>query len=170
MIHAFLLRLRRDESGSVITEFAIWSAALFLVIMSGLDFGGYYIARSSINEAISAAAVQAFQKREEAPFTTLPAYVRSLADDQSLAVDLICNGDNTPCTNTNRTCACLKNDGTYVSQTSCDKVCDGTGMTEKSVAGYYLTIKASRTYQPLLLPKGMLSGTALDQSTTVRLQ
>lgn len=169
MTRSFFHRLRRDEGGSVITEFAIWTSALFIVIMTALDFGGYYIARSSINEAISAAAVQAFQKREDAPFATLPAYVRNLADDQSLTVELTCNGSETPCTNdADRRCACLKTDATYVGQ-SCGSAC-GSGMTEASVAGYYLTIKASRPYQPLLVPQGMLSDKALDQSTTVRLQ
>lgn len=175
MIESFLLRLRGDQSGSVMSEFAIWTAMLFIVIMTALDFAGYYSARGAINEAVSATALQAFQQRDKTDassnqfYNEVPAYVRNLADDQSLAVELSCNGVANSCTNTNRTCACLTSEAKYVA-TACSAECKGTGMTANSVAGYYLTIKASRNYDPLLLPRGVLAGTALDQTTTVRLQ
>lgn len=169
MIWMPLFRIRRDENGSVLTEFAIWASAFFLVAMAALDFGGYYIERSSISEAISAASVQAFQEREETSFSALPAYVRNLAEDQTLSVELSCNGVANSCTNTNRTCSCLKNDGSYVAQ-SCSTVCTGSGMTSNSLAGYYLTIKASSSYEPVLVPRGILANAPLSQSTTVRLQ
>lgn len=166
---AVVLNLRRDREGSVMTEFAIWTSVLFVAIMAGMDFGGYYIARGAVNEAISAAAVQAFEKRDEADFSTIPAYVRNLSENQSLAVTISCNGTVGSCTNTNRTCACLKTDATYAANT-CGSPCSGSGMTPNSVAGYYLTIKASQNYEPLLVPNSLLAGTALTQATTVRLQ
>lgn len=172
MIGSLLLRLRRDERGSVMSEFAIWTAMLFIVIMSALDFAGYYSARGAINEAVSAAALQAFQQRDKTEdqfYDEVPAYVRNLADDQALAVELSCNGAANSCTNMNRTCACLTTEAKYVAA-QCSAECKGPGMTANSVAGYYMTIKASRNYNPLLLPKGVLAGTALDQTTTVRLQ
>jgi len=166
---ALALHLRRDREGSVMTEFAIWTSVLFIALMAGMDFGGYYIARGAVNEAISAAAVQAFESRDEADFTAIPGYVRNLSERPSLAVTISCNGTTGSCTNTNRTCACLRTDATYSANT-CGSPCSGAGMTPNSVAGYYLTIKASQTYEPLLVPDSLLAGTALTQATTVRLQ
>lgn len=166
---AFLRRLRDERRGSVLTEFAVWSSSLFIVIMIGLDFGGYYLARGGINEAISAAAVKSFQTREAVAFNDLPGYVRNLAQNQSLAVTVSCNGTAGSCTNTSRTCACLKGDATYVAS-ACGATCTGAGMTANSVGGYYLTVRAQASYTPLMLPRSAMPATGMAQATTVRLQ
>ncbi|MBT0668545.1 pilus assembly protein [Novosphingobium profundi] len=164
-----LVRLRDDHAGIALTEFAAWTSVLFVLIMVALDFGGYYIARGSINEAISAAAVRAFNAGENVDFANLPAYVRNMAENQDLAVSVSCNGEEGACTNTNRTCACLRSDATYTSFT-CGATCTGNNVTANSVAGYYLTIRASQSYTPVLVPQSLLSGARLSQATTVRLQ
>lgn len=165
-----IYRLRGDCAGVVMTEFAVWTSGLLLALMVGLDFGGYYIARGSINEGISAAAVKAFDGRDEVDFDAIPAYVRNMADNQVLDVTVSCNGVSGACTNNeNRTCACLRNDATYAEAT-CGEICTGSNVTENSVAGYYLTIRAAQTYSPVLVPQGMLSGTQMSQATTIRLE
>ncbi len=164
-----LRKLRRDQRGTAVTEFALWTTALFLVVMSAMDFAGFYMQRGQINEAVSAAAVQTFQARDNVNFQSTSGYIRNLAENQNLSVAMSCNGVANSCTNLNRTCACLKTDGTYVART-CGSVCTGAGITNGSTAGYYLTIAADQPYEPVLLPSGVMGNSDVAQSVTVRLQ
>ncbi|MBO9602490.1 MAG: pilus assembly protein [Novosphingobium sp.] len=152
-------------------EFAMWSALFFLVSLAGLDFGSFYLQRSSADEAVSAAAVSAFATRTSVNFDGMQGYVRALAGDNSLTVTTVCNGSTgTACTNSGRTCACLKNNGTYVAAASCSATCSGTGMTSGSTAGYYLQIVATKPYQTMILPPGFVMPSKIRQTATVRLQ
>ena len=164
-----LTPLRRDENGVAAVEFSLWSVGFFLIVMVAIDFGMFFIERGKINEAVAATAVAAFEDADNVNFNVLPSYVRSLADNQTVAVTTSCNGVAGSCTNLNRACACLKNDGTYVDD-ACGNICVGTGMTAGSTAGYYLTIEASQGFTPLVLPNGILSNKSLSQKATVRLQ
>lgn len=163
---ALLRKFIADRAGVAATEFALGTTLLFMVILAGLDFGGYFMQRGQINEAISAAAMESFKQRESQPSqSTLQTYIRNLADSQSVTVATTCNGGS--CSGT-RTCACLRNDGTYTSAT-CGAVCS-TGATSGSTAGYYLTIRASDPFRTVLLPKGVFAGDIVSQAVTVRLQ
>ena len=169
MIREWLAKLRSDKSGVAAVEFALWTTFLFSVVMAALDFGGFYIQRGQIDEAVSAGALQSFDKRDNANFSGMEDYVRSLAEDQSLAVTVSCNGSANSCTNLNRTCACLRSNGTFAAQ-SCGSTCTGSNVTTGSTSGYYLTVEAEKSYKPMLLPKGLLNGAKISQSVTVRLQ
>ena len=162
-------RLRRDEGGAAAIEFALWSTAFFFAIMAAMDFGMYYLERGKMNEAVGAAAVASFSDADNVDFGQLPAYVRSLADNQSIVVSTACNGSAGSCTNLNRSCSCLKSDGTYVA-TTCGNMCTGAGVTAGSTAGYYLTIDASQGFTPIILPKGILANSTIAQHATIRLQ
>lgn len=164
-----LRRLKADENGAAVVEFSLWTVLFFMVSLAGLDFGAFYLQRSAADEAVSAAAVSAFSKRTNVNFSDLPAYVKALSDDPALTVTTACNGVNASCTNLSRTCACLKSNGTYVSGT-CGAACSGTGITTGSTAGYYLTVTASKAYDPMILPSGTLVPATVKQSATVRLQ
>ncbi len=165
----FIYRLRRDEQGMVAVEFALWSVAFFFVVMVALDFGAFYIERGRMNEAVGAAAVSSFNDADNVNFANLPGYVRSLTGENSTAVATSCNGVAGSCTNLNRVCACLKNDGSYVTAT-CGNICTGTGVTVGSTAGYYLTINATRTFDPMILPQSAIAGATISQQATIRLE
>jgi len=170
MTRRFPSRLIADESGTAAVEFSLWSVLFFLVAMAGLDFGAYYLERGAVDEGVSAAAVSSFSQRSNVNFTDIPAYVRTLSDNQALTVSTSCNGVAGSCTNVStRSCACLNAAGAYVA-TACGSTCAGTGMPVGSTAGYYLTIDASKPYQPMLLPDGLLTPSQIRLNATVRLQ
>ena len=167
MTRQFLSRLHRDESGAALVEFSLWTVLFFFAAMAGLDFGSYYLQRGAADEGVSAAAVSAFAKRDNVNFADLPAYVRSLSDDPALTVTTSCNGVAGSCTNLSRTCACLNGTGGYVAA-ACGASC--SGMTAGSTAGYYLTIRASKPYEPLMIPTNGITGEQISLVATVRLQ
>lgn len=165
----FFRRLSGDQRGAAAIELGIMTSGFFLLAMGAFDFGGAYMQRGQINEAVSAAAVKSFESRDNVGFSDLQSYVRNLSDNQSLNVSLSCNGVANSCTNFNRTCSCLKTDGSFVSA-ACDNTCSGADLTPGSTAGYYLTIKGEQPYQTVLLPKAVLSSSMVSQSVTIRLQ
>ncbi len=165
---SFLCKLGADRAGVAVTEFALGTTLLFMVVLAGLDFGGYFMQRGQINEAVSAAAMESFKQRENVSFGGLQAYVRNLSDSQTVTVTTSCNGVAGSCTNLNRTCACLQTNGSFT-PTSCGTACSG-GATSGSTAGYYLTIQASDAFRKVVLPKGVFSGDTVTQAVTVRLQ
>ena len=161
--------LREDESGVVVVEFALWSTMFFLVVSVAMDFGSLFLERGKMNEAVSATAISAFKTADNVSFGSLPGYVRALSAEPAMSVSIICNGTAGSCTNFSRPCACLKADATYVTA-ACGNTCTGSGTTAGSTAGYYLTIEATQTFDPLIVPKGMLDGASIVQRATVRLQ
>jgi Flp pilus assembly protein TadG len=163
-IIATLRRLRDEQDGAALVEFGLVTAFLFLMFLTGLDFGAYYQQRAGINEALSGASIRAFETRDTVDFAGMTSLVRKLADDPTLQVTLECNGTVNGCTNSSRTCACLTSSGTFTSA-MCNASCTGG-----STAGYYLTIRAKRTFEAAVLPGGVLSGTSMEQHVTVRLE
>lgn len=161
--------LRRDEQGAVVVEFAFWVVGFFFVAMIAIDFGFYFVQRTKLNMAVGSVAVAAFNTPGNVDFTNMPSAVRSLGGLSSTTVTVGCNGVANSCTNASRTCACLKQDGTYVTA-ACGNSCTGTGVTTGSTAGYYMTVRASVIYQPMVIPQAMLSSPAMAQQATVRLQ
>ena len=161
--------LKSDQSGAVAVEFGIWVVAFFLAVSVAMDFGMYYLERGKMNEAVSGAAVASFTDADNVNFTLLPGYVRNLADNQAMTVTTSCNGTTGSCTNLNRSCACIKNDGGYVA-TTCGNMCTGTDVTAGSTAGYYLSINASQSFSPMILPRSLLADSTIQQHATVRLQ
>ncbi|MDT0576839.1 TadE/TadG family type IV pilus assembly protein [Croceicoccus sp. F390] len=162
-------RLGADEQGAVAIEFALWSLGFFLALLAAFDFGSFYLQRSTTGEAVSAAAVQSFVTRDDVNFTALPAYVRTSAEIPSLDVELACNGVAGSCTNLSRRCACLNKDGGYT-QANCGTICPVGRASTGSTAGYYLSIRASAPFSPMLLPDGVLKDSVVQQHGTVRLQ
>lgn len=161
--------LRSCRRGAATVEFALWTALFFALVMVALDFGLYHIQSERADQAVAAAAVQSFQQGSGASFASIPAYVQAFAADSRLTVTTSCNGTAGACTNLNRTCACLKGDGSFVAL-ACGTSCTGTGVTAGSTAGYYLTITASRSFTAVVVPRGMLNNALISRSATVRLQ
>ena len=167
--HSLIKRLRDDEQGAVVVEFAFWVVGFFFVAMIAIDFGFYFVQRTKLNMAVGSVAVAAFNTPTNVDFTNMPAAVRSLGGLSTITVAVSCNGVANSCVNSSRTCACLKNNGTYVAA-ACGSTCTGTGVTTGSTAGYYMTVRASLTYRPMVIPTTLLTAPAMDQQATVRLQ
>lgn len=161
-------RLATDDRGTAAVEFALWCTLFFLTITVALDFGLFYVKRGAINEAIGAVAVSSFETRETVPFNQIPSFVQALSDEPDLVIDIRCNGQP-GCVNDERTCACMKGDGTFV-PLACGTACTAAGTTAGSTAGYYLTISARQSYQPVLVPGSTALPAEIAQHTTVRLQ
>lgn len=161
--------LAADARGAATIEFALLTLFFFAFVLLALDVATYFVQRSQLAAAVSAASVSAFANRTSVPFDTLPAYVQNAARlTPAPQVSIACNGVAGACTNSSRSCACLSRTGTYTAAT-CGSVCTG-GATANSTAGYYLQISAASSYQAVVLPNGMLNGTAIAQSVVVRLQ
>lgn len=161
--------LARCEAGVVAVEFALLSSLFFLALCIAMDFGQLYLERSKMNEAIAGAAVSAFSTAATADYASMQGYVRALANNQALNVTTACNGTVGSCTNQNRTCSCLRTDGTFAAH-ACGTSCTGGSVTAGSTAGYYLTVSATQTFQPLIVPNSLLGDTQIVQHATVRLQ
>lgn len=169
MMQKRMARLRRDEGGVATVEFALWTTLFFFVAIVAIDFGAFFIERGRMNEAVGAAAVASFSSADNVNFANLPTYVRGITGESSTAVTTSCNGVDNACTNFARTCACLKSDGSYVTA-ACGNICTGEGVTGGSTAGYYLTIKATRPYQAMMVPDSAIDNALISQAATVRLQ
>lgn len=165
----FFNLLRKDIRGAVIIEFALWSSLFFVVVLAGLDYGQFLYQRSKINEAVATAALSSFNKRDEVNFSAIPDYVRAMANDPELDVTTSCNGIVGGCSNNNRNCACLNERGDYTSAI-CGAPCSGTGGPDNTQAGYYLTISARRSNDPMLILHGVMSKADQQRSATIRLQ
>jgi Flp pilus assembly protein TadG len=159
--------LLRERRGVATIEFALLTLFFFAVMLLALDFGAYFIQRSRIGSAVSAASLSTFSARTNVPFTNIAGYVQNAAQLPALQVSVTCNGSMS-CANSSRSCACLTKTGSFVGA-SCGATC-GTDTTASSTAGYYLRISATTPYQAMVLPKGMLNGTPITQSVTVRLE
>lgn len=158
-----------EELGAATIEFALLTLFFFICSLVALDFANYFVQRSQLAAAVSAASISAFSNRTAVPFQDLPTYVRNagrLSDPPQ--VSLSCNGTVNGCVNNGRTCACPSKTGAYV-PASCGSSCPA-GNTSASTAGYYLQITASSRYRAVILPRGMLNGTAIVQSVAIRLE
>ncbi|MFC3099174.1 TadE/TadG family type IV pilus assembly protein [Alteraurantiacibacter palmitatis] len=168
MFKRFLSCLRKDQRGVAAVEFALWTTLFFFAVMVALDFGSYYMHRGKLSTAVGAAAVSAYNQPNNVAFNSMQGYVRSLSGFADATVTNSCNGVAGSCTNLNRTCACLKNDGTFVAA-ACNTSCSGSGVTAGSRAGYYYTITASAPFSPMIIPDSVLDGSTMSQRATVRL-
>lgn len=159
--------LLRDRRGVATIEFALLTTFFFAVMLLALDFGAYFVQRSQIGSAVSAASLSAFGARTSIPFTDLPGYVQRAARMPGLQVSVRCNG-SMRCANSARSCACLTRTGSFIGAT-CGAGC-GSDSTAGATAGYYLQITATTPYRAMVLPNGVLNGTPITQSITVRVE
>ncbi|WP_333571739.1 TadE/TadG family type IV pilus assembly protein [Sphingomonas sp.] len=160
---------RPQEEGAATIEFALLTLFFFLSALLTLDVASFYIQRSQLAQAVSAASMSAFSNRTAVPYQSLPGYIQNAARlPTAPQVGIACNGVANGCVNTGRSCACLTKVGSY-SSAACGSSCPA-GTTPNSTAGYYLQITASSRYRAMVLPNGMLNGMPITQSVTVRLE
>lgn len=168
MLRRLAYLLRRDQRGVAAVEFALWTTVFFFAVMVVLDFGSYYMHRGKLSTAVGAAAVSAYNQPNNVAFNSMQGYVQSLSGFPNATVTNSCNGVAGSCTNLNRSCACLKTDGTFTAA-ACNSACGGAGVTAGSRAGYYYTITASAPFNPMIIPDSVLDASTMQQRATVRL-
>jgi Flp pilus assembly protein TadG len=164
--------LRAEQRGAATIEFALWSVLFFMVAVVALDFGLFTIQRGHLSEALSGASIAAFNKSSTVDYSAIPTYIQAVSavpNPASMSVAVGCNGGNNNCTNTNRTCACLSQSGTFIPSDKCGDPC-GSGATPNSISGYYLTIGATYPFKPMFVTRGILGNKPITQTATVRLQ
>ncbi len=162
------LRFLRDRRGVATIEFALLSSLFLLATLSSLDAGMFLIRRSQLSNALDTAALSSFMARSNVGFANLPTFVTQASRLANATVSVGCNGGAGNCVNSNRQCACLGKAGGYVAAT-CGATCAGN-VTSGSTAGYYMTIRATSAYTPIVLPTGAFAGASTDQQITLRLQ
>lgn len=163
-----LLRLFRDRRGVAATEFALLSSLFLVFTLVSLDMGTFLMKRSQLSNALDSAALASFAQRTNVNFTGLPTFVTQASRMSGTTVTVGCNGGTGNCVNTNRTCACLTKTATFVAAT-CGATCTGA-VTANSVAGYYMTISASASHTPVIMPGRLFDTLPTSQKITVRLQ
>lgn len=164
-----LCPLVADERGVATIEFALLSVLFFFVMTAGLDIAMWYHQRLRLDSAVEQGAMIAFNGRTAVDQSAIGTYVGAAAKlSTAPTVTVGCNGGTSNCVNTSRSCACLG--GTSSAPTYTAATCNAT-CSDGSLAGYYMTIKATATSNTLLVPAAMLGG-ALTQTRTavVRLE
>lgn len=161
--------LAGDERGMATIEFALLSVLFFFVMTAGLDIAMWYHQRLRLDSAVEQGAMIAFNGRTAVNQSAIGTYVGAAAKlSTAPTVSVGCNGGTSNCVNSSRTCACLG--GTSAAPTYTTAACNST-CGDGSLAGYYMTIKATATSNTMLVPAAMLGG-ALTQTRTavVRLE
>ncbi|MBB3957806.1 TadE family protein [Novosphingobium sediminicola] len=168
-----LLRdLRAHLVGTATIEFALWSILVFVLLLPCLDLAAYLVAGSSMGAAVDQAAILAYDMRNSDTIDTtrLSGYVASTAwvPNGTPSTKITCNGEQQSCAASlaNRPCACVSGlSPIYTPAAVCGMACP-SGAT----SGFYLTVQAQVTYQPMIVPDRWLAGSTLARSVTVRLQ
>ena len=168
-----MIRLRtlsRDARGSATIEFAFASLFLFGIMMVALDFGVYAQQNLRLGNAIEQGAVLAFNNRTASTIdtTTITNYVSAVAGG-SPAVSYQCNGATCSSTVTSKCVAAPAAAGGWPSFSSPTTSNNVSVCSDGSVPGYYLVIRATKTYHAVIVPNQYLNGTSMFQQAVVRL-
>jgi len=166
-----LLSFLRHQNGNATVEFAFASLFLFGIIVVALDFGIYAQQSLKLGSAVEQGGIIAFNNGPNSLDTaSIGAYIAATTGN-SPTVTYQCNGGSCPGTATDKKCigAPAAPGGwptftTPATDASGNKVCS-TGASP----GYYLVIRASRTYRSVVVPNRYLNGGTMRQQTVVRL-
>jgi len=161
-------RILHERRGVAAVEFALWSTLIFLSLVPALDFGVYLLTGSRLGAIVQQSSIMAFNMRDRdvidpAPLTN---YVTASMPGNGIQAQVICNGGASSCTarKAERQCACVTGLSTYSTSNCAGSCADG------STPGFYLTVRASRSYSPAVVPTRLLEGETISRAVTVRLQ
>jgi len=162
--------LLRQQRGVATIEFAFASVFFFAILMVGLDFGVYAQQNLKLGSAVEQGAMIAFTNRSGAVNTTqIGNYVTSMAGGTP-TMSYRCNG-STDCSGT-ATQMCIgapATSGGWPTFTSPNGTGSSATCTSGATPGSYLVIRATRTYQSVVVPNKYLSGGTMQQQAVVRL-
>lgn len=167
-----LASLRSDRRGTAAIEFAMISMFLFVVISAALDFALFVSYKQRLGQAVEMASLGAFEQRAAAQTyqSTMQNYIRTAAGlptTSTVNVTVGCNGGTLNCVNTNRSCVCVSGSPPsvqYTASASCGATC-----TSQATSGYFMNVRATYTYTPVLVPRRWAGGT-MTKNAVVRLQ
>ena len=158
-----------QQRGNATVEFAFASLFLFGIIMVALDFGIYAQQNLKLGNAVEQGAVIAFNNRAGTVDTTsIGTYVAAAAGN-SPTMSYQCNGGSCSGTVTSKCIVAPASAGGWPTFT--DPTGSGSNVVCASGAspGYYLVIRARRTYHSVVVPNTYLSGGTMQQQAVVRL-
>jgi Flp pilus assembly protein TadG len=160
--------LASNSRGVAAVEFALLSSLFMIFGLITLDFGLSFIARQRITSAVSQGELYAFDNYSNGQTiatSTITSYVQSVANLSAVTATVTCNGSTT-CSGASSSCYCLTSAPVAYSLAA---TCSGT-CADGSAPGYFLTIAASYSFQPLIAADTALVGTTISDSATVRLR
>jgi len=164
----FLSSLLRAQRGFATIEFAFASIFLFGIIMVALDIGVYAQQKLRLGNAVEQAAIIAFNGRAGTVDTaSITTYVAAVAGG-SPQLSYQCNGGTCGGAVATKCIGAQGADGwpTYTDPTTSNGV---TSCADGSLPGSYMAIRATRTYQSVVVPDRYLNGGTMQQQAVVRL-
>jgi Flp pilus assembly protein TadG len=168
-----LSTLLRDAKGNATVEFALVSLFFFGIVIVALDFGIYAQQNLKLGNAVEQASVVAFNSRAAQPTVNtsqISNYITAVVGG-SPAVSFQCNG-STACGSAAPASKCI---GAPASTGGWPTFTDPTGSGSSAVCasgatpGYYLVIRATRTYKSVVVPDKYLNNGTMQQQAVVRL-
>lgn len=171
MIRAFSLWVHQKGSASV--EFALVSLFFFGIVIVGLDFGIYAQQNLKLAHVVEQASVVAFNARAGQPTVNtdqLSNYITAVVGGAP-TVSFRCNG-SADCAGAAPASKCI---GPPVSSGGWPSFTDPTGSASNltcasgAIPGYYLVIRATRTYRSVVVPDKYLNNGTMQQQAVVRL-
>ena len=162
-----LISLLRRQEGSATVEFALVSVFFFGIVMVGLDFGIYAQQNLKLGNAVEQASIIAFDARSAQPVvdkTQLTNYIGAVVGG-SPTVTIQCNG-GTACNTASSKCIGALYNGwpTFTDPPNGSATC-----SSGASPGYYVVIRAARTYRSVVVPDKYLNNGNMQQQAVVRL-
>lgn len=167
------IALLAHEKGSATVEFALVSIFFFGIVVVGLDFGIYAQQNLKLDHAVEQASVIAFNSRAGQPTVNtsqLSNYITAVVGGTP-AISFQCNG-STSCSAAAPASKCI---GAPASAGGWPTFTDPTGgagnqtCASGAIPGYYLVIRAVRTYKSVVVPDKYLNNGTMQQQAVVRL-
>ena len=165
-----LVAFLRQQKGSATIEFALVSLFFFGIVMVALDFGIYTQQNLKLDNAVEQAAVIAFDARAGQPAVNtaqLSTYITSTISG-SPTVTIQCNGSTTCGTASSKCIGAPATAGGWPTFTD-PTASGGTACTSGATPGYYVVIRAAKTYRSVVVPDKYLNNGAMQQQAVVRL-
>lgn len=165
-----LATLLRQQKGSATVEFALVSLFFFGIVIVALDFGIYTQQNLKLGNAVEQAAVVAFDSRASQPnvnTSQLSTYITSTVSG-SPAVTIHCNAATT-CDGT-ASSKCIGAPSTTGGwPTFTDPTGSGGACANGASPGFYVVIRATKTYKAVVVPDKYLNNGTMQQQAVVRL-
>ncbi len=164
-----LAALLCQQKGSATVEFALVSLFFFGIVIVALDFGIYTQQNLKLGNAVEQASVVAFDARASQPAVNtsqISNYITSIVGGAP-TVTMQCNGSTT-CDASAPASKCIGAPATTGGWPTFTDPSSGT-CTSGASPGYYLVIRATRTYKSVVVPDKYLNNGTMQQQAVVRL-
>jgi Flp pilus assembly protein TadG len=159
-----LIAFATNARGTATIEFALAFLFIFATLIVALDFGANARERLKLGHAVEQGAVLAFNQQTGSDTSGINKFiVAAAATKNAPTVTITCNG--TAACGTGQ-CSCIDGGGNLVIAAACNSPCAGSS----AISGNYMTIRATATYTPTIVPDKWLNGSVMASTAVVRLQ